>query len=241
MKNKVALITGSSRGIGSSIAIDLASNGYNIVINYINNEEEAKKVQEEIINKYNVKAIIINADVSIEEEVKLMIEKIIEEFGRIDVLVNNAGIAIDTLVEDKRIEDFVNILKINLLGAFICARECAKYMKMGNIVNISSNTAIDAYYPYGLDYDASKAALISLTKNLAVEYAPNIRVNAVAPSWVKTEMNKELDEEFIKVESSKSLLKRFAEPHEVASVVSFLVSDKASFINGEVIKIDGGR
>lgn len=241
MERKVAIITGASRGIGAAIAIDLASNGYDVVINYINNKDSALKVQREIKSKYQVNSIIYQADVSNQTEVKEMVEKTLSVFGRIDLLVNNAGIAIDTLIEEKTIEDFDKTLKTNLIGAFICARECAKYMKKGNIINITSTNGIDTYYPYSIDYDASKAGLISLTKNLSVEYAPNIRVNAVAPGWVNTEMNKELDLEYMKEECSKILLNRFADANEIAYVVSFLASDKASYINGEIIRVDGGK
>lgn len=241
MERKVAIITGASRGIGAAIAIDLASNGYDVVINYINNKDSALKVQREIKSKYQVNSIIYQADVSNQTEVKEMVEKTLSVFGRIDLLVNNAGIAIDTLFEEKTIEDFDKTLKTNLIGAFICARECAKYMKKGNIINITSTNGIDTYYPYSIDYDASKAGLISLTKNLSVEYAPNIRVNAVAPGWVNTEMNKELDLEYMKEECSKILLNRFADANEIAYVVSFLASDKASYINGEIIRVDGGK
>lgn len=241
MERKVAIITGASRGIGAAIAIDLASNGYDVVINYINNKDSALKVQREIKSKYQVNSIIYQADVSNQTEVKEMVEKTLSVFGKIDLLVNNAGIAIDTLIEEKTIEDFDKTLKTNLIGAFICARECAKYMKKGNIINITSTNGIDTYYPYSIDYDASKAGLISLTKNLSVEYAPNIRVNAVAPGWVNTEMNKELDLEYMKEECSKILLNRFADANEIAYVVSFLASDKASYINGEIIRVDGGK
>lgn len=169
-----------------------------------------------------------------------MIEQIKKEQGHLDIIVNNAGIAKDSLVEDKTKESFTTVLQTNLIGPFLVCKYGRKIMKKGNIINISSNTGIDAYYPYGLDYDASKAGLISLTHNLAIEYAPNIRVNAVAPGWINTDMNKELDEEFKKEECKKILLNRFAEPSEVANVVFFLASEEASYINDSIIKVDGG-
>ena len=237
---KTALITGSSRGIGEAIAYSLASKSYNIVINYISNEDKAKEVQDYIIKTYNVKAICIKADVSKEEEVKQMMETIYNTFGSIDVVVNNAGIAIDSTFEDKTVDNFKRILDVNLIGTFLVSKYASLYMKSGSIINISSTDAIDTNYIYGMDYDASKAGVISLTNNLAKQLAPNIRVNAIAPGWVGTEMNKELDIDYIKEETNKILLKRFAEPSEIASVVSFLASDDASFINGTVIRVDGG-
>ena len=138
--------------------------------------------------------MLVQANIENELEVKKMVKDVVDTFGNIDILVNNAGIAIDSLVEDKTIEDFEKILRVNLIGAFICARECAKVMSNGSsIINVSSTNAVDSYYPYSLDYDASKAGMLSLTKNLAVEYSPKIRVNAVMPGWVNTDMNKELD------------------------------------------------
>ena len=237
---KTALITGSSRGIGEAIAYSLASKSYNIVINYVSSEEKAKEVQAYIIKTYNVKAICIKADVSKEEEVKQMMETIYNTFGSIDVVVNNAGIAIDSTFEDKTVDNFKRILDVNLIGTFLVSKYASLYMKSGSIINISSTDAIDTNYIYGMDYDASKAGVISLTNNLAKQLAPNIRVNAIAPGWVGTEMNKELDIDYIKKETNKILLNRFAEPSEIASVVSFLASDDASYINGTVIRVDGG-
>ena len=241
--NKVALITGASRGIGASIAYDLASHNCNICINYNNSEQEAIKLKTEIESKYNVTVLIIKADITKEEQIRIMVDEVINTFGKIDILINNAGIAIDSDIEDKNIESFHQILDTNLIGPFLISKEVAKYMvrdKEGSIINISSNTALNAYYSYGLDYDASKAGLISLTHNLSEMYAPYIRVNAVAPGWVNTDMNKELDKDYIKEEEKSIYLGRFAETIEIAKVVTFLASDEASYINNEVIRVDGG-
>lgn len=241
--NKVALITGASRGIGSAIAYDLASHNCNICINYNNSYEKANKLKEKIEKEFDVKVLIIKADISKEEEITNMVNTVINEFNRIDILINNAGIAIDSDIEDKNIESFHQILDTNLIGPFLISKEVAKYMnnqKEGSIINISSNTALNAYYSYGLDYDASKAGLISLTHNLSEMYAPNIRVNAIAPGWVNTDMNKELDKDYIKEEERNIYLGRFADPIEIAKVVTFLASDEASYINNEVIRVDGG-
>lgn len=243
LKNLVALVTGSSKGIGKSIVEVLARFGCDIVINYNTSKEEAYELQKNIISKYNVKAIVIKADISNELEVKSMIEKTIENFGKIDILVNNAGIAIDTLFEDKDKENFLKIININLIGTFLVSKYASKYMlknKFGRIINISSTNGIDTFYPMSLDYDASKAGVISLTKNLAKELAPYITVNSVAPGWVNTDMNKNLDKNFIDEENKKIFLKRFANPEEIANVVAFLASPLSSYINAETIRVDGG-
>ncbi len=243
MDKKVVLITGASRGIGASIAKKFASLNYNVVLNYIHSKEEAQLLKNELEEKYHIEVFAIQADVANEMEVEKMVEASIQKFSHIDCLVNNAGIAIDTLVEDKKITDFKRILEVNLIGTFLVSREVAKYMlkqKKGNIINISSTNGIDTYYPYSLDYDASKSGVISLTKNLAQEYAPFIRVNTIAPGWVDTDMNKEMDEEYKKEEESHILLKRFGKPEEIASVVAFLASEDASYINGSIIRVDGG-
>ena len=241
---KTVLITGASRGIGASTAIVFAQNGYNVIINYNNSKEDAVRLSHKLINEYNIETLLIKCDVSNEEEVKNMVDAVKEKFGTIDVLVNNAGIAIDTIFEDKTVDNFRKTLDINLIGTFLVSKYVGEVMlknKSGNIVNVSSTNGIDSYYKESLDYDASKAGVISLTYNLAKAYAPYIRVNTVAPGWINTDMNKELDEEFKNSEIKKTLLGRFADPVEIANVIYFLASEKASYINSSVIKIDGGR
>lgn len=242
--NKTVLITGASRGIGRETAILFAKNNYNVVINYLNNKSLANSLKESLEARYNIKALTIKADISNEEEVQAMVADAIEEFKKIDVLVNNASIAKDNILELKTKEEFASVININLVGTFLVTKEVSKYMKEerdGAVINVSSTNAIDSYYPYSMDYDASKAGVISLTMNFAVELSPYIRVNAVAPGWVNTDMNKEIDINYKKDLEEKILLNRFAEPTEVAKVIYFLASDDASYINGEVIKIDGGR
>lgn len=239
---RTVLITGSSRGIGKSIALDLAKEDYNIVIHYNNGLEETKKIEDEI-NKYNKNTFIVKCNLEDENEIKNMVNEVINKFGKIDYLVNNAGIAIDTTFEDKTKENFNKTLSVNLVGPFLLSRLVGDKMyenKFGKIINISSTNGIDTYYEESLDYDASKAGLISLTHNLSKHYAPYVLVNAVCPGWVNTEMNKELAEEFIEEESSKIYLNRFAEPDEIAHLVKFLLSDEANYINNSVIRIDGG-
>ena len=239
--SKVVLITGASRGIGASTARIFASHSYNVVINYLTSESEAKKLSEEIEKSYKVKTLLVKADVSNEIDVKNMIEEIIKKLNRLDVVVNNAGIALDSCLEDKTKENFRKTLDTNLIGPFLVSKYAKKYIEQGSIVNISSTNGINSYYPFSMDYDSSKAGLNILTKNLAVEFAPNIRVNAIAPGWVNTEMNQLLDEDFIEEENKKIALNRFAEPIEIAKVVYFLSSEDASYINGEIIVVDGGR
>lgn len=241
--NKVVLITGASRGIGAAIAKKMASLNYDVVINYNNSLKDAEKLKKEIDEKYKVKSIIFKADVSNEDEIKNMINETINVFGRLDCLVNNAGIAIDCPFEDKTKENFIKVLDTNLIGPFLTSKYAYKYLKQqenSSVINISSTNGIDTIYPESMDYDASKAALISLTKNLALEFAPDIRVNCVAPGWTLTDMSKDLDKKYIEEEIDKILLSRFAHPGEIANVVAFIASDDASYINGEVIRVDGG-
>lgn len=240
---KTVLITGGSRGIGKETSIEFAKNGYNVVINYVSDEKSALSLKEELEEKYDSDVMLCKCDVSNEIDIKKMVNDVINYYGRIDVLINNAAIALDCVFEDKKVSDFKKVLDVNLIGPFTLSREVGKNMlehKNGVIINVSSTNAIDTYYEYGLDYDASKSALISLTHNLSKHFAPYVRVNAVAPGWVNTDMNRNLDEDYIKEEEKKIYLKRFAEAKEIAKVIYFLASDDASYITNEVIRVDGG-
>lgn len=234
----VVLVTGSSKGIGRATILKYAREGYDVVINYNNSKEEALLLEEEV-KKLGVKALSIKADVSNEEEVINMTNIIKNEFGSIDVLVNNAGIAIDTTFEDKTVDNFRRILEVNLIGTFLVSKYASKIMNKGVIINVSSTNGLDTVYPESLDYDASKAGVISLTHNLAKQFAPNIRVNAICPGWVKTEMNKELDNEFISKELDKIKLNRFATVSEIADAIYNI--SICTYINDAIIRVDGGE
>lgn len=241
--NKSVLVTGGTRGIGEAISREFAKKGYNLIINYINSNEKAQNLKQELEKEYNIKVLPIQTDISNEIAIKNMVDTAINEFGKIDVLVNNAGIVIDREFEDRTVEDWKKTLDINLIAPFVLTKLVGKEMmkqKSGAIINISSTNGLNTYYPTSVDYDASKSGLISLTYDSAVQFAPYVRVNCVAPGWVNTEMNKELSEDFVKEETERILVKRFAEPKEIAKVVTFLASEDASFINSTVIKVDGG-
>ncbi len=242
-KDRVVVVTGSSRGIGASTVKLFAKKGAKVVINYVNSDERAESLANEIKNNYGVETLVVRADVSKEEDVKDLVCQIVARFGHIDILVNNAGIAIDTLLEDKTKENFLKTLEVNLVGTFLMSREVGSIMlnqKHGIIIQVSSTNGIDTEYPESIDYDASKAGVISLTRNLAKAYAPYVRVNAICPGWVNTDMNQFLDQEFTKNELDKILLHRFADPDEIAKAILFLASDEASYINGTILRVDGG-
>ena len=240
---KYKLVFFANGSVKRAIVTDFARKGYNVVINYIKEDSQAKELKERLEKKYHIKVLTIRADVSDENEVQKMIDTIINKFGRIDVLVNNAGIAIDKEFEDRTVEDWKRTLSVNLIAPFIVSKYVGNEMlknKYGRIINISSTNGINAFFLSSIDYDASKAGLINLTHNLALQFAPYINVNCVAPGWVNTDMNKELPKDLIEEETNKIYKKRFAEPSEIAKVVTFLASDDADFINDEIIKVDGG-
>ena len=244
MSNTVALVTGSNRGIGRSCIEEFAKAGVNVVINYCHHEDEAKELEKYISENYSVKVMTIKCDISKEEEVEEMVNRIVDELGGIDILVNNAAVSRDSILLDKNMKEFKRILDVNVVGTFLCSKYVGKVMleaKKGKIINISSTNALDTFYPESCDYDASKAGVISLTHNLAREFAPFINVNCVCPGWVKTPMNKDLSIEQINEEKKKILLGRFAEPEEIAKLVLFLSSSKANYINDSIIRIDGGK
>ena len=236
--NKVALVTGASRGIGRAIAVELARCGCKVIVNYLNNDSLAFNVVNDI-KALGVESVAIKTDITSESDVKSMFETIIDQFGHIDIVVNNAGIAMDNYLDDKSVAEFRKVIDVNLTGTFVVSKYASQYMNSGSIINITSNNAYECHNIYSMDYDASKAGIISLTKNLASSLK-NIRVNALALGWINTEPVKSMNPDIIKEEKDKIIMERFGEVDEVASVVSFLASDKASYINGAVIRVDGG-
>lgn len=243
--NKVVLISGGAKGIGKAIALELGKQGYDIVINYLTSELEAHALKDDIIKNYGVRCLTIQADVSREDEVDEMFSLIESELGGVDILINNAAIDLSNLFHLKNADEFRKTLDVNVVGAFNCSKKVYRHMldqEYGRIINISSTNGINTYYPMCIDYDASKAALISLTHNLAFEFAPYIHVNCIAPGFIGTENELDgYDEEFLKEEVEKIMVNRYGDPKEVAYLVKFLVSDEADFINNTVIRIDGGQ
>lgn len=233
------IITGGTKGIGKAIALILAKNNHNLVLTYISDDTSALQTKKEL-EKYT-DVLVLKNDVANEDEVIKLLDIAISKFGDIDVLINNAGIAIDTTLVDKTVENFKKILDVNLIGPFLTSKYIGDYMfknKKGKIINISSTNGIDTYYKESLDYDASKAGLNSLTHNFANIYAPYVTVNAIACGWVDTEMNKDMDIEFKNKQLNKILLNRFANKEEIANVVNYLITD--TYINNTIIRVDGG-
>lgn len=239
---KTVIVTGGTKGLGKAIAKVFALHNYNLILTYLHDDASALQTKKEL-EQFNSKVMIVKSDVSDEQEVIKLLDSVKSKFESIDVLINNAGIAIDTTLDDKTVDNFKRILDTNLIGPFLTSKYIGRFMfnqGYGKIINISSTNAIDTYYKESLDYDASKAGLNSLTLNFANIYAPVINVNAIACGWINTEMNKDMDQEFKDKEVSKILLNRFAEPEEIANVVYFLTTKEASYINGSIIRVDGG-
>ena len=239
---KAAIITGSSRGIGAAIAIKLAEKGYNIVINYNNSRSEAMEVLEKV-RKTGVMAIALKGDVSNYEESKYVVEKALEEFNHIDVLVNNAGVSMHKLFTDMIPDEYNKVLAVNLGGIFNFSRLILPHMiknHCGKIINVSSIWGIAGAALESV-YSASKAAVIGFTKALAKEVGPSgINVNCIAPGVIDTDMNKNLSEEDIKKLIDSTPMERLGTPEDIANVVAFLCSDEAEFITGQVISPNGG-
>ena len=235
MKN--VLVTGGASGLGKNLCLALQKEGYNVIFTYNNTSPS-----EELNLCHGFKCNLQN-----EEEIITLLEKIRDEFKRVDILINNAAIEINKDISQKTKEDFINTLEVNLVAPFLLCKEIGSRMYSngdGKIINISSNNSIDKYDPITIDYDASKAGLNILTKCFAKEYAPFVNVNAIAPGWILTDKIKKLDDDldnkFIEEESKNILLNRFATCEDITNLVLFLASDKSNYINGEIIRIDGG-
>lgn len=240
---KTAVVTGASRGIGAACAVAMAKNGYNVILGYKESKERAEQLAEVLISGYGVAAFAVKADVSVSKEADELIEVAYKNFGRIDVLVNNAGIAGFKLFTDITDEDWAQMIGTNLTGVFNCSRAAAKYMinaKSGSIVNISSIWG-QVGASCEVHYSASKAGVIGLTQALAKELAPsNIRVNCICPGVIKTDMLNNIDDETIDSLIEETPLLRIGTPKDIADAVAFLSGDAASFITGQVLGVNGG-
>lgn len=240
--NKVALITGATRGIGRQIAITLAKQGFDIAINYRTLNDSLNETVKEIEN-YGVQCLAVQGDVSVFEDCENMTKQVIERFEKIDVLVNNAGITKDMLFVRMKQDDFKQVIDVNLVGTYNMTKNVSQYMikqKYGKIINISSVVGLHGNAGQA-NYSASKAGIIGFTKSLAKELASrNILVNAVAPGFIETDMTSVLKDE-VKTNILNTIpLKREGKPEEVAAVVKFLASEDSSYITGQVISVDGG-
>ena len=240
--DKCALITGATRGIGKQIAITLAKQGYNIALNYRKENEELENTKKEI-EEIGVQVLAVKGDVANFEECENFVKQVIERFGQIDVLVNNAGITKDMLLMRMKKEDFEQVIDTNLVGTFNVTKNVVPYMmkaRSGRIINISSVVGISGNAGQ-TNYSASKAGIIGFTKSLAKEIASrNILVNAVAPGFIETNMTDVLKDD-VKQEIAKNIpLKRMGTAQDVSNVVKFLASDDSSYITGQVINVDGG-
>jgi len=240
--NKNAIVTGGSRGIGKAIALELAANGANVIINYSSNKEMADKAVEEI-KAFGVKAMAIQCDISNSDSVNKMIGLVEEEFEAIDILVNNAGITKDNLLMKMKEEEWQQVMDVNLKGTFLMTKAVIRNMirqKQGKIINISSVVGVTGNIGQ-TNYSASKAGVIGFTKSLAKEVSgKGIMVNAIAPGFIETDMTEVLREDIKEKILNNIPLKKFGKPKDVANLVVFLSSDKSNYITGQVIHIDGG-
>lgn len=241
-ENKVAIVTGGSRGIGKAIALRLAQKGFNIVVNYRKDNEALLQFIKEIESK-GVTAMTIKADVSNFNSVEEMFKQVMQHYGRIDVLVNNAGITKDTLLMRMKEEDFDSVIDVNLKGTFNCVRQVTPIMlkqKGGRVINISSVVG-EVGNAGQVNYASSKAGIIGLTKSLAKELGSRgITVNAIAPGFIKTDMTDVLSDRVKEDIKNNIPLRKMGEARDVANLVAFLSSEDASYITGQVINVDGG-
>ena len=242
LEGKVALVTGASRGIGRAIALQLAAEGAKVAINFAGNTAKAEEVKAEIESNGG-EALLVQADVSNAESVEEMVNKVTEKFGKIDILVNNAGITRDGLLMRMKDSDFDEVINTNLKGVFNCTKTVSKLMikqRSGRIVNMASIVAITGNAGQ-TNYAAAKAGIIGFSKSAAKEFASRgITVNVVAPGFIETDMTAVLPEKVKEAMLKEIPLGRIGEPVDIANAVKFLVSDQASYITGQVIRVDGG-
>jgi len=234
---KVVLVTGSAKGIGKQTIKEFAKNDYNVVINYLTNEKKAKELKEYIEKEYKVEALLVEADITDEENVKSMIDLVLNKFGRIDVLVNNACYTFDEKVLEKTKEQFMRVLEVNLVGTFLMCKHVLQNTVPECIINVSSTDSIDTYNPISIDYCTSKAGINLLTKILKEEF-PMVKICAILPNWVDTESVKEMNAQYLKEEMKRIGQKELIKKEDVAKKIYDIVHDK-NIKSGDLIIMDG--
>lgn len=231
----VALVTGSSRGIGKEIVLLLAQKGIDVIITYNTNQEKAEELKKHIIDTYNVKVDTIKCDLSNESDILNLKDTIIKDYNHLDILVNNAALSLDNSIDDKTKEEFMKVLEVNVVGTFLLTKNLYKYMDNGIIVNISSTDAEDTYSELSIDYSVSKAGINMLTKEEAMIF-DNIKVIGVMPNWTNTESIKEMNPDYLKEEMKRIGQERLEEPEEVAkNIVNLMFDDSVS--SGEIRRV----
>ncbi|NAS21006.1 SDR family oxidoreductase [Herbidospora sp. NEAU-GS84] len=242
-EGSVALVTGGSRGIGRAVALDLAAEGAHVIVNYARSEADAKEVVT-LIEERGGTATAVRADVTDEDAVRAMFREVRAVQGRLDILVTSAGITLDRYLVAMNLEQFRTPMDVNMTGTFLACREGLRLMqhqRRGAIVTLSSTSGLDGGFPGQTNYVASKGAIIAFTRALSNEAAPHgVRANVVAPGFVATDMTRKVPAEIRKQYESRIRLGRMGRPEEIASIVSFLASDKASYISGSVVVAHGG-
>lgn len=242
LQNRVAIVTGGASGIGRTISLSLARSGAFVVVNYNKSKDKALSLVKEI-EDLGSKALAVQADISNFNEAKHLVDECLKTFDKLDILVNNAGVTEDKLILRMKEEDYDKVLDTNLKGAWNMSKHAAKPLlksAFGRVINISSVSGLIGNVGQS-NYSASKAGLIGLTKSLAREFATRaVTVNAVSPGFIETDMTAKLDEDLMNAYLNNIPLKRLGKPEDIANMVSFLASDKASYITGQVLVVDGG-
>ncbi len=236
---KTVLITGASRGIGASIALEFAKNNYNVVIGYNSSKCEGEKVKEYIEKNYKVKCLMVKCDISSEIEVSHMVDLSLKEFGNIDVLINNASVSMDNDIMSKSKDEFLRVVEVNLVGTFLVTREVIKKCNVNTIVNISSTDSTSTYSKLNIDYSCSKAGVNILSKTFSLCY-PDIKICTIMPNWVNSETVLSMNSDYLEEEMKRIGQKKLIDKEYVARKTYEVVVDK--FIkNGDIIRIDEGE
>ena len=244
LENKIALVTGSSRGVGRAVALGFADEGANVVVNYTSNEKAANEVVDAIEQK-GCKALALKADIAKKEEVDKLVEQAVKTFGKIDILVNNAGFTRPSMMLKMTEEQWDQVVDIHLKGVFLCSQAVGKHMKVqksGKIINVTSVAGLVGTVGQ-VNYSAAKGGIISLTKSMARELARyGVCVNVISLGIVATDMTEKIrtDEKLKEIYMNRILLKRFAEPDDISPAFAFLASDESSYITGQLLCVDGG-